>query len=62
MINVPFIGVLTYCVTSGELLTKAAAANLTLLGETKLELRIVNFKTTATIVVFGQVEPSYEFS
>ena len=54
-----FIGVLTYCVTSGELLTKAAAANLTLLGETKLELRIVNFKTTATIVVFGKVKPSY---
>ena len=36
MINVPFIGVLTYCASQRVLPTEAATANPTVLGETKL--------------------------
>ena len=35
MINVPFIGVLTYCVASGELPSESAAATPTVLGKAK---------------------------
>ena len=51
MKNVPFVGVLTYCVASGELPTKATAATPHSTGQSNTWLRKINFKTTTTIAV-----------
>ena len=53
--NTPVIGLSTYCVASGELLTEGAVSTSKVLGITKPS----NFKTTPTNPVLREGKPSF---
>ena len=59
IINVLFIGLLTYYVATGKLPTEASVVTPHSTGGGGAELNTINFKTTHTIVVSGEAKPSY---